>query len=146
MFGKLVKLVNSRLWLRLLIPVSLIVIVVVFTNLWYNISFQVKSGETQLKAQNQMLARAVEGGMFDALAIGDNDTVRTQFKRLNEQIKDLKVFVYDFNGLVSFSTDINSVGKKIDNFLNDDSKKDISAMLGSGQASDRSFHVSFDGT
>ncbi|MCK5347786.1 MAG: hypothetical protein KAJ25_00265, partial [Desulfobacula sp.] len=84
--------------------------------------------------------------MFDALAIGDNDTVRTQFKRLNEQIKDLKVFVYDFNGLVSFSTDINSVGKKIDNFLNDDSKKDISAMLGSGQASDRSFHVSFDGT
>ncbi|MCD4675028.1 MAG: hypothetical protein K8S18_03410 [Desulfobacula sp.] len=146
MFEKLVKLVNSRLWLRLLIPVSLIVIVVVFTNLWYNISFQVKSGETQLKAQNQMLARAVESGMFDALAIGDNDTVRIQFKRLNEQIKDLKVFVYDFNGIVSFSTDINAMGKKINNYLNDDSQKDISAMLGSGQASDRSFHVSFDGT
>jgi len=146
MFDKIFKLVNRRLWLRLLIPVSIIVIVVVFANLWYNISFQMKSGETQMKAQNKMLARAVEGGMFDALASGDNDTVRTQFKRLNEQIKDLKVFVYDFNSVVSFSTDINSVGKKMDDFLDQDSKKDISSMLENGHASDQSFHVSFAGT
>ncbi|MCP3874330.1 MAG: methyl-accepting chemotaxis protein [Desulfobacteraceae bacterium] len=146
MFGKIFKLINEQLWLRLLIPVSVIVIIVVFTNLWYNISFQVKSGETQLKTQNNMLAKAVEGGMFDALAIGDNDTVRTQFKRLNNEIKDLKVFVYDFDGVVSFSTDIDSVGKKMSDFLDEDSKKDVSAMLDNGNSSDQSFHVSFDGT
>ncbi|MCD4719493.1 MAG: hypothetical protein K8S13_06490 [Desulfobacula sp.] len=146
MFDKIFKFISSRLWLRLLIPVSVIVVAVVFTNLWFNISFQIKSAETQMKAQNKMLARAVEGGMFDALAIGDNDSVRTQFKRLNEQIKDLKVFVYDFNGVISFSTDINSVGKKMGDFLDDNSKKDISSMLGSGQPSNRSFHVPFAGT
>ncbi|NOX33279.1 MAG: hypothetical protein GXP56_06010 [Deltaproteobacteria bacterium] len=139
------KTVSSRLWLRLLVPVSIIVIAVVLANLWYNISFQVKSGESQLKSQNRMLAQAVEGGMFDALAVGDNDTVRTQFNRLSEKIKDLKVFVYDFNGVVSFSTDINAIGRGINGFLSADSKKDISSMLESGNASDLSFHVSIDG-
>ncbi len=146
MFGKIFKQINGKLWLRVLIPVSVIVIAVVFANLWYNISFQVKSGEAQLKAQNNMLAKAVEGGMFDALAIGDNDTVRTQFKRLNNEIKDLKVFVYDFDGVVSFSTDVSAVGKKIDSFLNGSSQEDVSQMLDTGNASENSFHISFNGT
>jgi len=147
MFEKVFKLVNRRLWLRLLIPVSVIVITVVLANLWCNIAFQVKLYETQLKLQNRMLhAQAVEGGIFDALAIGDNDTVRSQFKNLSEQSNDLKVFVYDFNGVVSFSTDLNSIGTKVDNFLDDNSKKDIFSMLESGKASDRSFHISIEGT
>ncbi|MBU1341880.1 MAG: hypothetical protein KKD66_09680 [Proteobacteria bacterium] len=144
MFEKMFKFIKRRLWLRLLIPVSVIVIVVVFVNLWYNISFQVKSGETQLRSQNKMLAQAVEGGMFDALAIGDNDTVRNQFKRLNEKIKDLKVFVYDFNGKISFSTDINAIGREMKTFLDDESKRDVSSLLETGDASDRSFHVSVE--
>lgn len=145
MFGKINKIVGSRLWLKLLIPVSVIVIGVLSITLWYNVAFQSKCGQMQLENQNQMLASAVEGGMFDALAIGNNDAVRIQFKRLSERLKDLKVFVYDFKGVVSFSTDIDSVGKKMDNYMNDDSKKDIVSMLEKGKASGQSFHVSFDG-
>lgn len=85
MGNSIYSFINSRLWVRVIIPVSVIVIAVVLGSLWYNISFQVKSGETQLKSQSRMLAHAVEGGMFDALAIGDNDTVRIQFKRLQER-------------------------------------------------------------
>ncbi len=137
---------NSKLWLRILIPVSAIVIVVVLASLWYNITFQNKFGESQLKSQNQMLAQAVQGGMFDALAIGDNDTVRTQFQRLNDEIKDLKVFVYDFNGVVSFSTDINSVGKNIDQYLDNLATEDMRAMIENGEATETSFHIEFDET
>ncbi len=145
MFGTLFKIVNRRLWLRLLIPVSIIVVGVIFAIIWTNLSFQKKAGDSQLETRNKMLARAVEGGMFDALAIGDNDTVRTQFKRLGENIPDLKVFVYDFNGLVSFSTELSVVGRKIQDFLGKDSLADLSSMLEQGEASNQSFHVFLDG-
>lgn len=146
MLKLLFKVINRRLWLRLLIPVSVIVVAVIMATLWYNISFQVRFGETQLRTQNKMLAQAVEGGMFDALAIGDNDTVRTQFKKLSEKIKDLKVFVYDFNGVISFSTEISLVGKKMNEILDKDSKNDLSSMLETGIASGRSFQFLFNET
>lgn len=145
MFKSIYKFVNRRLWMRVIIPVSLIVIAVVFANLGYNISFQTDSGKTQLKNQNRMLAKAVEGGMFDALAVGDNDTVRNQFKRLNERIDGLKVYVYDFIGDISFSTNIQSVGKNVEIYLDPASKGDLTQMLETGEASGQSFHVEING-
>ena len=144
MFKNVFRFINRRLWLRILIPVSLSVILVMTLTLWFNISFQNRLGTDQLTTQNKIMAQAIEGGMFDALAIGDNDTVRTQFKRLNEKISGLKVFVYDFNGLISFSSDIDSVGKPIKKFLGEGSDKDLVAMLETGTASNASFQVTLD--
>jgi methyl-accepting chemotaxis protein len=145
MFKNLFRPISRRLWLKILIPVSLSVILVMSVVIWYNISFQNRLGTDQLTNQNKIMALAVEGGMFDALAIGDNDTVRTQFKRLNEKLKGFKVFVYDFNGIVSFSSDINSVGKPIKNYLEKASEKDLSTMLKTGKASNTSFQVTLEG-
>lgn len=144
MFDSLYKTINRRLWLRVLIPLSVIVMAVVAVNIGYNMVYQVKFGETQLESQNRMLALAVEGGMFDALSIGDNDTVRTQFKRLSEQITDLKVFVYDFHGVVSFSTDTGMVGKKMQDVVGETPSKDIAAIIESGKASLKPFHISME--
>jgi methyl-accepting chemotaxis protein len=144
MFNNVFRFVNRRLWLRILIPVSLSVILVMTLTLWFNISFQNRLGTDQLRTQNKIMAQAIEGGMFDALAIGDNDTVRTQFKRLNEKITGLKVFVYDFNGIISFSSDIDSVGKPISNYLEEESDQDLAAMLETGTASDTSFQFTLD--
>ncbi|MBU0973243.1 MAG: hypothetical protein KKC20_21550 [Proteobacteria bacterium] len=144
MFKKLFNYINSRLWIRILIPLSLSVILVMLLTLWYNISFQNRLGTGQLINQNKIMVRAVEGGMFDALAIGDNDTVRNQFKRLNEKITGFKVFVYDFNGIVSFSSDIDSVGKSVKNYIGEDASRELDGMLKTGEASDVSFRVILD--
>ena len=90
------------------------------------------------------MALAVEGGMFDALAVGDNDTVRSQFKALDEKINGFKVFVYDFNGIISFSSDIHSVGKPLENYLGEGAKADLDSMLQTGEASNASFQVTLD--
>ncbi len=145
MFGKLLKSFSSRLWLKLLLPVSFIVILVILVNLYFNITSQIKSGKTQLETQNLMLANAVEGGMFDALATGDNDTVRAQFRRLYSKSRDLKVFVYDFEGNISFSTDQNSIGKKMNIYFSGEPEKQMSSMLETGQTNDSSFYVKIDG-
>ena len=143
--NKLVTLINSRLWVKVLIPVSVAVILVMTTSLWFSIVSQNKFGHEQLASQNEILARAVEGGMFDALAIGDNDTVRTQFRRLNEKVQHLKVYVYDFNGVVSFSTEIESVGKTMEAYINETGFSDLNDMLASGKASGTSVKMVTEG-
>lgn len=145
MLHSIFQSINKRLWLKILIPLSVIVVGVVAANMAYNMFYQAKFGETQLDSQNRMLALAVEGGMFDALSIGDNNTVRAQFKRLGEQIPGLKVLVYDFEGLVSFSTDDRYVGKSVKEVLDKDSVKDITQMLEKGKSNDRSYHTQMEG-
>lgn len=145
MSSSIFKTVNSRLWLKVLIPVSVVIISVVMASLWYNISFQTHMGETQIDRQNKMLACAIEGGMFDALAIGDNDTVRKQFRRLGDQLNNLKVYVYDFHGVISFSTDSNSVGKEVKTVTGETGAAEITEMIKSCAESNKTSQVSIEG-
>lgn len=142
---KIFSLINSRLWIKVLIPVSLSVLVVMGISLWVSIMAQNKLGQEQLTTQNKTLARAIEGGMFDALAIGDNDTVQSQFKRLNEQVQGLKVYVYDFNKVISFSTDINAVGKSMDDYASAAAAEDLGQMMIAGKTSGHSVQMEISG-
>ncbi len=50
------------------------------------------------------ISASIVGGMTDALSIGDNDSVRGQFKRLDNLLPEIDVFVYDYNSKISFFT------------------------------------------
>ncbi len=133
----LIRTINSRLWIKLMIPVSLVVFLVVASSLWYNISSQNRLCRDQMSNQNWLLGQTVEGSMFDALAIGDNDTVRAQFKRLSEKTQNMKIYVYDFNSTVSFSTEADSIGQPVTQSLEKESGDDVLAMLKSGKSSEK---------
>lgn len=137
---KLYRILSKRLWIKILVPVSLIVICLVLINLWANLKFQTDMGNKQLEIQNRMLGKVVQSGIFDALAAGENDDVRMQFQRLSGETENLKVYVYDFDGNISFSTDTQAVGKNVKQFMSTESEADLNAMLDSGKTSGRSFH------
>ncbi len=95
---------RTRLWVRVMAPVSAVVAAAIAVIVVSGLTVQDRIINTQLKHQNLMLAEAVEGGMYDPLATGDNDVVRRQFERLHEKLPETRVFVYDFNGDITFST------------------------------------------
>ena len=140
----MITLINKRLWVKVLVPVSLSVLLVMGVTLWVGLNGQNELGRSQLTTQNQTLAQAIEGGMFEALAIGNNDAVRTQFKVLSDKVKGLGVFVYDFNGVVSFSTDLSSVGQPMDRYTPGEALADIKQMIESGTASDHAIQVVYN--
>jgi methyl-accepting chemotaxis protein len=140
MFTKILRVFNSRLWIKIMLPVFVIVSLVIGISIGFNISFQQKLGIQQLAFHNKTLAHVVEGSMFDALAVGDNDTVRLQFERFHRNIPDIKMFVYDFNGKISFATDINSVGNPIDDYIGAGSASAVNRMLKTGEDSDQPFY------
>ena len=95
--------------------------------------------------QNTMLAGAVEGGMSDALASGDNDVVRGQFQRLHNTLPGLKVFVYDFNGKISFSTDKGVVGASVRSLLGEGPGMAVETMMSENRNQEGIVHATFDG-
>ena len=135
--------INSRLWIKIMLPVSFVIILAMGISLWFNVKNQKRLGMDQLDAQNKSLTQAVEGGMFDALSIGDNDTVRQQFKRLGEEVANMKVYVYDFNKHISFSTDLAAVGKSVDDYINETANNDVNRTIKQGKSSHASFITSF---
>ncbi len=125
--------INRRLWLKLLIPVSFIVFLVIAASVLFNSRYQEKLSLEQMRHQNLSLSQVVESSMFDSLSTGDNDVVRRQFERIKATLPGIKIFVYDYNGQVAFSTQADDVGKPIRTFLPDAAKAELNHMLQTGK-------------
>ncbi len=75
--------------------------------------------ETEAAAQSTRLANTINNAIFDALSTGENDDVRAQFVRLNQKLPGVNIYVYDFRGVVSFSTDHSAVGSPMNRLLSE---------------------------
>lgn len=108
-----VKFLSERLWVKVLGSTLLIVAAILVSMLALNLSSQSQSLFDQMEQDSRLLATSVGSAMFDALATGDNESVSRQFSRLAQSSKDVEVYVCDFNGIISFSTNIALVSQSI---------------------------------
>ncbi|MCG2831226.1 MAG: response regulator [Desulfobacteraceae bacterium] len=143
---KLLSLYREKLWIQVMIPVSAVVAIVIIAIIIFNIRGGEKLIDKQLWHQSDVLIDTLEGGMYDALAVGDNNMVRKQFQRLNEKIPDMKIYVYDFNKNISFSTDSEMPGKPLDMVLKSRTVSDVvEKMIRDGKATEQSFEITIEG-
>ena len=140
----MISFIKNRLWLHLMVWISGVVMVVLVAVIYSNIISQKNLAEHQMGLQNIMLAGAVEGGVFDALASGNNDVVRDQFKRLHKILPNLKVFVYDYNGKISFSTEADAVGAQVKSIIGDVPSKAVETMMAMNRNDDKILHTWFE--
>ncbi len=143
---KLLSLYREKLWVQVMIPVSLVVAIVLIAIIFFNVRGEKNLIDKQLSHQGHVLIETLEGGMYDALAVGDNDLVRKQFQKLNENIPDMKIYVYDFNKDISFSTDSEMVGEPLNMALKNETASDIAdKMLREGKLDETSLEIMIDG-
>ena len=110
---KFIKYCREKLWLKVMIALSAVVVIVVGAIIILCNLNQTAVINSQSRLASERLAMAIEGGMVDALGIGDNDAVVQQFERLHEKISGLEVYIFDFNKDVTFATETASIGKKV---------------------------------
>jgi methyl-accepting chemotaxis protein len=121
---------SRKLWILVLAPSFVVVLAVLAVIIIHNIHAQQNLLDHQVNDQNSRLANIVNNAIFDALSTGDNDVVRAQFSRLNEKLPGVGIYVYDFRGVVSFSTDNNAVGASMNQlFKNSLAARSIDQML-----------------
>ena len=119
-----------RLWAKVMVVLLPIVVLVFGLMISTNIHAQGKTLTEQTEHNANLTATAIKGGMFDALAIDNNDDVRKQFMRLNEKVSGLGVPIFDFKGDIAFATQTERSGKNIAAFTqNSNALEAVQAML-----------------
>ena len=144
---KLMQMFKERLWVQVVASLSVVFLVVLAVMMTLTIYNQNNMIETQVQDMSQMVAETVEGGMYDALSIGDNDTVRKQFARLKEKLPGADVFVFDFNGDITFATDLKKAGTSVDGLLmNQSAVQATTKMLQNGKAPGDAYAETINGS
>jgi len=143
---KLFELYRERLWIQVLSLTAGLFILAMATIIVLNIKGQNAMTRAQMENQSNKMAAAVEGSMDDALAVGNNDAVRKQFQRLDEKMPDSDIFVFDFNGAVSFATDTDAIGKPMSELVAlAEASKGMSKMLQDGRVPPTTYEEWIDG-
>ena len=126
---------REKLWVKVMSAILLLLILVMGAMTVTSVLRQTGALKEQIKHDAEMLATAIEGGMIDSLAVGDNDAVIGQFRRLKEKMSDLEVMIYDFQRDISFATDQSLKGRSVDEILRDKSAVEIvDRMIETGKA------------
>lgn len=110
---------RERLWVKVLGSTLIVLAAILGAMLAMNLRGQSDSLFEQVEHDSRLLAMSVGSAMFDALAIGDNDSVEKQFARLAESSKDIEVYVCDFNGSIRFATDPRLVKRPVNEAASD---------------------------
>jgi len=137
---------KNHLWVKLLAALSLVMTLVIATMIYLNIRNQNALIQSQMHLEFERLSESIEGGMKDALSIGNNDVVRQQFRRLEQKLPGVDVFVYDFHGEITFSTDETALGKRISTLIRSDhARAEFLAALEKGGSPDTPFQEQLGG-
>ena len=137
---------REHMWVRTLTTLSLVILVVMGVMIGLGIKSQNEMIREQVNHQGEILAAAIEGGMSDALSIGNNDMVRQQFTRLKTKMPDIEVAVCDYDQTISFSTDRNLIKKPLGAMVKSDANaRAITGAMADAQMRSEPFGEEVDG-
>ena len=144
---KIFKILREKLWIKVLVPVLMAQLLVLTAIIGINI-YRQNQNQAQMSAHDsENLALAIEGGMIDALAVGDNEIVVKQFERLKEKVAGLDVMIFDFNGDVTFSSNPQVIGQNIEAYVKEGFiTGQALAMLNTGKTPEQPFRERIDNT
>ncbi len=126
---------TGRIWAKLVLSLSVVIALGLGAVIFMSLRTQSAQLGGMMLQQGVNLAESVEGGMNDALSIGNNQVVRQQFARLHERLPETDVAVFDFRGRVVFATGKEMLEKNLSEFVAEKNVMDtVALMLEKGQA------------
>lgn len=135
-----------HLWIKVLTAILAVITFVIGTMIVVNNRNLNIMLRNDMEHQGKILANTIEGAMFDALSIGNNDEVRKQFLRLKQNVPDLDVFVFDFTQTVSFATEPSKVGEQLESLIkNETAIESVARMIQSGEPPTEPFEERISG-
>jgi len=116
-------------WVRSAAAVSMTVFVLLLVLVVIGLRFQNTMFNKQEELRCTGLTESIIAGMTDALSKGKNDRIREQFAGLKKGLPKVKVFVYDNQDRITFSTESDRAGQVFSSFLNTDSCIEINKTM-----------------
>ena len=104
---------RGGLKLKVISAVTGLVLVVLVSIIFSNIYYQQQYLRAQFQTSTSALAEAVYNGILYPMAIGDSDTIRQQMAEFGLNSQRLKILVFGFDKLVTYSSEANSTNVEL---------------------------------
>ncbi len=107
-------LLKRSLGAKILVLVSLLLLVI-FTGLFLaNSHWQRSSTLKLIEKSSSELSDILLTAISEPMAIGDNEATQNQFRKVSERYKNIKVYLTNFRGEITYSTDTSAVRKNLE--------------------------------
>ncbi len=125
---------HNRLWVKMVVAITGLLAIALGALIVANNMIQTDALMDLSRKHSLVMAKAIESTTFDALAIGDNDTVIKQFDRLREKDTSANIYIFGFDRQVAFTTDQEAKGQLIDTVLSGQPAVDlVKTLIQTGQ-------------
>jgi signal transduction histidine kinase/DNA-binding response OmpR family regulator len=114
MFG----VINKRLGYKIMAAMLIIILMVLLAEIYMRIYFGTKDRLEIATSLSTELADAVYAGIKHPMEMGDSDAIKRELKDIKEKMKDIEVFICDFEQEVIYSTHTAKVNSPLSDSIN----------------------------
>lgn len=112
--------IRSSLSGKLLIVLSVSVAVVMAAVIYFTVMHQTEEMLTEMRAHAEETAASIYAGIKYPMSVGDSGAVEKQLFDIKEKMRDVDIFIADYNRQIAFSTRTESIHSDMKNYLYND--------------------------
>ena len=112
------KYIRENLGNKLMLTFVAIILLIMAIEITFRIYFGVRDRLRLVEMGNKEVMDTLYATMKYPLTVGDSDTIHRDLEEIGQKYKNISVYLTDFYGVISFSTNKENLLKKIDNFIN----------------------------
>jgi len=136
MFGFLRKHLANKIMVAIVITI----IMIMGAEIIVRIYFGTKDRLELVSAANRELSASTYAGIKYPMSVGDSEAIKRELLDVREKMKDIEVFICDFEQEVIYSTHEDKVGTRVaDSIQNKDALQTLSEILETGSETKKTF-------
>jgi len=112
------KFIRENLGNKLMLTFVGVILLTMAIEITFRIYFGVGDRLRLVEMGNKEVMDTLYATMKHPLTVGDSDTIHRDLEEIGQKYKNISVYLTDFYGVISFSTNKETLLKKIDNFIN----------------------------
>ncbi len=119
------KFTTQKIGNKLLLSFIAIITIVMIIEIWFRIYFGKPDRLRLIEAGNNEVVDTIYATMKYPLTVGDSDAMHRDFEEIGRKYKNINVYLTDFNGIISFSTNKNVIHSQIENVVKNEEFVDL---------------------
>jgi signal transduction histidine kinase/CheY-like chemotaxis protein len=112
------KFIKENLGNKLMLTFIGVILLTMAIEITFRIYFGVGDRLRLVESGNKEVMDTIYATMKHPITVGDSDSIHRDLEEIGQKYKNISVYLTDFYGVISFSTNKETLLKKIDNFIN----------------------------
>ncbi|MEN2995109.1 MAG: ATP-binding protein [Thermodesulfovibrio sp.] len=140
------KFISHKIGNKLLLTFIVIITIVMIIEIWFRIYFGKGDRLRLVEAGNNEVLDTIYSTMKYPLTVGDSDSMHRDLEEIGSKYKNIQVYLTDFNGVISFSTNKELIHSKIEDIVkNEDFIKRLRESISEGSFAKHSKEYKING-